>query len=324
MAQLIKTLTSLEPIPWDGQPIKNPGIYNGIPIEAYHSGEICVEPSISSSHLRKIYSPHPQVTASPAHYWCRSPYNPERSVEDDEESKALLLGRAAHHLLFAQEDFRKSFAIRPVTINGESCNRVTRQGKLWHQRQEDAGLTIITQDQLAAIKGIGRELFKESLVQRGLLNGNVECSWFWKHASGVWLKIRPDASPKDSLNYVDLKLTRSIMWPSLQYTIRDYGYFMQAGLVAMGVKAITGQNLETFSLVFAENTEPHCIEIVTFKDGDIKRGVDACEIAIAKFNKCWVEKRWPGPRGDREEAQWIEMTEFDQKRIDEQIVLDRK
>jgi hypothetical protein len=113
------------------------------------------------------------------------------------------------------------------------------------------------------------------------------------------------------------------MWPDMQRKIRDLGYFMQAGLTAMGVRAITGQTLNSYTLVFAESTEPHCIEIVTLKDNEINRGIEACEIALAKFQKCWDTKRWPGPRGDRPDARYIEFNEYDQKRIDETIAIDR-
>jgi hypothetical protein len=321
MTALTKT-AALKPIQWEGKPIKMPGVYAGIPIDTYHSGEICIEPSVSSSGLRTLYSPLPWVRASPAHYWMTSPYNPRR-IEDEEESKWMVQGRAAHHILFGEADFASLFIVRPNTINGEACNLRTRQGKLWHQRQKDQGLTVLTIDQFDAIKGIARELLQDPLIMSGALNGLIEHSWFWKHRSGIWLKIRPDATPNDSLDFVDLKLTRSIMWPDMQRSIRDYGYWMQAGLTAMGVQAILGQPLNSFTLVFAEDREPHCIEIVTLKPHEIQRGIEACEVAIAKFNKCWSEKRWPGPRGDREDAQYIELLESDQTRIDENIKLEK-
>lgn len=327
-AALAKTYAKLQPRQWDGEKIRMPGIVHGIPLDKYHS-DICIEPSISSSGLRKLYSPLPWVKASPAHYWATSYYNPNR-VEEEEESEAFVLGRAAHHLLFGEAKFNELFIPKPNTINGELCNRVTRQGKLWHERQKQRGLTPVSIKQMKAIHGIYRELLKKPLIhdpegkRSGILNGYIEHSWFWKHRTGFWLKIRPDASPNDSLDFVDLKLTRSIMWPDMQGSIRNYGYYMQAGLTAMGVKAITGQPLNSFTLVFAESTEPHCIEIVTLKENEIARGIEACEVAIARFAKCWEEKRWPGPRGDQEDAQYIELNENDQKRIDETISLDRR
>jgi hypothetical protein len=320
MAALAKTFATFKPRKWDGKKIGMPGIVRDIPIDAYH-GDICVEPSVSSSGLRKLYSPLPWVKASPAHYWMQSPYNPDR-VEEEEESSALLLGRAAHHLLFGQSKFEEDFVLRPNTVNGETWHGSKTVCKLWLKMQDEKGLTVIKPDQLKAIKGIARELSREPLVQNGILNGDIEHSWFWKHQTGVWLKMRPDATPNDSLDFVDLKLTRSVMWPDIQRSIRDYGYYQQAGLTAMGVRAITGMPLNSYTLVFAENTEPHCIEVVTLKEGEIQRGIQACEIAIARFNKCWQEKRWPGPRGDRADAQYIELSEFDQKQIDEALAFD--
>jgi hypothetical protein len=241
----------------------------------------------------------------------QSPYNPQRIVEED-ESDALVLGRAAHHLLFGEADFRSIFALRPLTINGEAWHGSKTICKLWLKQQREVGFTVITPDQLKAVKGIARELQKEPLVQNGILNGAIEHSWFFKHRrTGIWLKMRPDASPNDSLDFVDLKLTRSIMWPDLQRSIRDYGYFMQAGLTALGIREITGQPMNSYTLVFAESSEPHCIEIVTLKPEDIKRGIDACEIAIDKFARCMAANRWPGPRGDREDAQYIDVASQD-------------
>jgi hypothetical protein len=328
MAALTKDYAKLDVRKWTGDPIKLPGIYSGVPIEDYHGGGICVEPSISSSGLRKLYSPLSWVKASPAHYWMQSPYNPDRA-NDEEESEALILGRAAHHLLFGEKKFKEVFAVRPLTINGVKCDRTTTMGKLWHKQQEKAGLTIIKLAQLKAIKGVARELAKEPLVidpegkRSGILNGYIEHSWFFRHRTGVWVKIRPDATPNDSLDFVDLKTAKSVMWPDLQRAIRDHGYFMQAGLTAMAVQAILKQPLNSFTLVFAESSEPHCIEIVTLKENEIKRGIDACEVALDKFARCWKEKHWPGPRGDRADAQFIELLESDQKRIDENLTLER-
>jgi hypothetical protein len=326
---LTKTIASLPVHDWTGKPIKMPGIYRGIPLDAYH-GNICVEPSISSSGLRRLYSPLPWVKASPAHYWCHSIYNPDREEEAEEQRKSLILGRAAHHLLFGEKAFREVFSVRPATINGVECNRKTTQGKLWHKQQAELHKTVITMDGLNTIKKMAASLAREPLIvdpggkRSGILNGYIEHSWFFKHKTGVWVKIRPDATPNDSLDFVDLKTTKSVMWSDLQRSIRDYGYWMQAGLVAMAVQALIGQPLSSFSFVFVETTAPYLVDIVTLKENEIKRGIDACELALSMFVKCWKENRWPGPRGDRADAEYIEMNDRDQERIDEAIAAGRK
>jgi hypothetical protein len=277
-----------------------------------------------------LYNPCPWVKASPAHYWCRSPYNPDAIDEDTDEKESFVLGRAAHYLLFGEKDFREVFTVRPLTINGEAWHGNKTICKLWLEKQREAGLVVITPDHLERIKGIARELSKEPLIvdpdgkRSGILNGLIECSWFYKDRSGVWIKVRPDATPTDSLDFVDLKLTRSVMWSDLQKSIRDYGYAAQAGLCAMAVKAILGQPINSYSFVFVEHQPPFCYDVVTLRDDEIQRGIQTCQIGIELFIKCFREKRWPGPRGNRADARFIGLSERDQKQIDEQLTADRK
>ena len=95
---------------WDGKQISTPGLYADIPIAVYHS-DCCIGPSISSSGLRTIFY------YSPQHYWAQSYLNPQRKEEDP--TKALIFGRAAHHLLLGEKEFHKHFAIRPTEIGGK-------------------------------------------------------------------------------------------------------------------------------------------------------------------------------------------------------------
>jgi hypothetical protein len=57
------------------------GIVSGMPMAVYHSSAACIDPSISSTGLRKI------TAQSPAHYWATSYLT--RKAEVDEESKAM-------------------------------------------------------------------------------------------------------------------------------------------------------------------------------------------------------------------------------------------
>ena len=180
--------------PWNGKPIKMPGVYTGVPIERYHAADAAIEPSISSSGLRKIF------TASPKHYWAHSPYNPD--AVESEETAALTLGRAAHHLLFAQEGFRKQFAVRPEKLGrnmpGSAC-------RIWIEDRQKEGKTVITEKQLEHVAGICASLKTDPAVKAGCLNGRIEESYFWKdQTTGFWLKSRPDANPTGDLSFVVL------------------------------------------------------------------------------------------------------------------------
>jgi len=300
--------TVVQPVhPYHGQTIKMPGIYKGIPFEKYHSGTLCIEPSISSSGLRTIF------LKSPAHFWATSPLNPERI--EDEESAALTVGRATHHLLFGEEGFRKRFAVRPDTMGGVKW---TGKGacKIWMEERAKEGRSVILSRDMAAIEGMAKSLFREPLVKAGLLNGDIERSLIWKDKeTGIWLKSRPDAMPNDSLDFVDLKTTASVMWPDLQRAIYDYGYYQQAALVNWACLELFRVPMAHFTLVFVEKKPPHCVQIVTLKEADIQRGMRANRKALMTFAECLKTGNWPGPQG----SEWIEMLEYQQKQIDTKL-----
>jgi hypothetical protein len=298
--------------PWDGRPIGKPGIISGMPIDTYHSAKACVEPSISSSGLRRIF------TASPRHYWANSPYNPKRV--DDSETDALILGRAAHHLLFGQDDFKKLFVVRPATLGGEKWNGNRSACRIWLEDRAKEGRCVITEGQLEQVRGMAESLFEEPLVKAGILNGSIETSWFCKHQkTGIWLKARPDASPNDSLDFADLKTTASVEWDDIQRSIFKFGYYVQAGLLAMIVRALHGRDMNSFTLIFIEKSPPFDTAIVSLKESDIARGIRAAEQSIAKFAECLASGKWPGRYSEHADARYLEMREFDQKRIDERL-----
>lgn len=291
-----------------------PGIISGMSLDFYHSANAAIEPSISSSGLRKIFS------ESPRHYFATSPYNPKRI--DPEETAALTLGRAAHYLLLGEGDFRKHFAVRPEMLNGQKWHGSRLECKGWKNEVEASGRTILTPTEAEQIKGIVEALKADPAVQHGCLNGNLELSWFWKHErTGVWLKARPDANPTGDLSFVDLKLTRTTDWLALQRTVRDYGYWQQSGMVASACEAILNRPMDSFSLMFVESIYPHDIEFVMLKDAEIKRGQQANELAITRFAEGISSGKWPGRRGDRAEPRWLEMKSFDQQQIDDEIKL---
>ncbi len=298
---------------WDGRAISMPGIYSGIPIADYHRGDICVEPSISSTGLRKIFA------KSPAHYWQTSPLNP--SATDDEQTKAMILGGATHHLLFGQPRFAKHYVVHPVDIGGAKWHGARTVCKAWLNIQKQKKLTVISPADLEKIKGMARSLIRDPAVQEhGALNGLIEHSIFWKdRETGVWLKVRPDAFPASGLDFIDLKKTHSVMWGDLQKSIMEYGYYQQGALVAEACEQVFQRPMQSFNLMFVEDTPPHCVEFVTLKDGDIVRGQQANRAALRIFAKCLKDGVWPGPRGDRVEPKHLEMRVFDQTDIDWRI-----
>lgn len=306
-------------IDWDGKTITKPGLYGRLGIDLYHSGNICDGPSISSSGLRKIFS------QSPAHYWAESPLNPNRLEQD---AKAhFTLGRAVHHLMLGEPFFAKLFAIQPdeypdsKTGEMKPWNNNANFAKAWHTEREAEGKSVLTPTQVDQIKGMAQSLGHHPLIAAGALNGQIERSGFVKDKkTGVWLKVRPDSIPNDSGDYVDLKTTTSVVWNDLVRTIGDFGYHQQMALIRRVVREL-GLPFTSATLVFVESKAPFCTRVVTLKENDLDRGEKQNAACIQVFADCLKAKHWPGPGGDREDAEYIELGEFAQKRIDDKLTI---
>lgn len=275
------------------QKISAPGVYD-VDIEVYHS-QCCAGPSISSSGIRRILQ-------SPALYWMYSDLNPNRVEE--ESSEALILGQAAHHLLLGEAGFREKFTIRPEELYGEKWNGNRKDCKAWLKDQAEAGLIVLTPAQIETIKGLAGiqpwqkdmpycGLRNHPLVQRGILNGEIEKSMFWKDGR-TWLKARPDAIPADGNDVVDLKTTTSVDTHDVSRTIFDRGYHVQAAMIGMGMKSAAGRKMDSFSLIWVDKTAPHEVSIRHLSDEDIILGERAIEIGVRLFERCLLEGRWPG------------------------------
>jgi hypothetical protein len=298
--------------PWDGKSVRMPGILSGLPIKTYHAKDAAIEPSIGSSGLKKIF------LESPKHYWATSPLNP-KAVEE-EKTDALRFGGAAHHLLFGEADFNKLYAVPPPMLGGEPFSLRRTVCRVWREQREAEGKSFVRPEEMETIVGMRDSLASHPLIKAGILNGLIETSLFCKHKqTGVWLKARPDAVPTDSLDFVDLKTIAAIDYHSLENALYRFGYFIQAGLVAMIVQELLGQMIHSFTFVFIEKKAPFDIAVVTLKDNEIARGIKAAEKAIATFADCLKRKEWPGRYADKADAFYVEMAPYHQQWIDARI-----
>jgi len=275
--------------PWDGQKISKPGAYLNIPMDVYH-GSPCVGPSISSSGLRRIFG------HSLKHFWDGCVYNPDR--EEMEQTDAMVLGRAAHHLLLGEDNFDSLFVIRPDEApDGRAWNGNNKSCRKWLESSQKSGLTVLTPAQVERIKGISAALSAEPLIQGGLLSGLIEVSFFWQdEETGIWCKSRPDAVPEDDLVGADLKVVGEIGDDELQRNISNHGYHQQGAMIGEGLLQIFDLRMTDFSLVYAESTRPHCVRIERIIDEDIDLGAKANRAALRAFAWALKTGEWPGPK----------------------------
>ncbi|WP_084030852.1 PD-(D/E)XK nuclease-like domain-containing protein [Bradyrhizobium paxllaeri] len=305
--------------PWDGKPIKEPGIYSGIPIDVYHGPHICDGFKLSSSGAKTIFY-------DPAKYWLQSPYNPRRQVKvstrANSRDEAKRLGRAAHILLLGSEPFSEHYVIHPT----ELLNPETKRMRKWHGNNPEckawlktvpAGIEVLSEDEVEAVRGMAESLGWHPLVADGLLSGEIECSMFWRDPeTGHWWSARPDVIPTHSGEFADLKTTSSTEYFNMQRALKDFGYAQQAALVVDGAQTL-GLPFEAFVDVFVESEPPHSVATERLKDAAIDLGAKMNRAAMNRFAEC-IERygtrddsRWPGPRGEQQDVEYLDFTERD-------------
>ncbi len=309
----------IKPIKWTGEKITKPGLYSHVPMDFYH-GDCCAGPSISSTGLRQI------IKKSPRDYWVRSYMNPAR--KPFEESEALTIGRALHHLILGEADFHKQFAIKPETYPGEDglkkkWTRAAKYCKEWEDKQRKAGRDILSAANVESIIGMAKALAEDPLVQNGALNGLVECSMFWQDKkTGIWLKSRPDTVPTHSGDAVDLKTISDIDYQTCERSLETNGYYQQAALVRQGFKEVLNIEVTSFIYLFVEKPEPNSARPMIVKDATLDKGDEANRVGLDVMAHCLKKKDWPRPgRGPNKDvvAEYIELNEWALKRVDFEI-----
>jgi hypothetical protein len=307
-----------EVLQWDGRVITEPGIYKGIPLDVYHSAELFHgQFALSSSSLRKI------AHFSPAHYWCESPYNPNRVPQKDKQH--FRLGRAVHHLVGGEKFFATQFVIQPTEIyEPKDFKMVPWHGhrnvcKNWRAEQQDKGLTILSTEDAERVQGMALALGSHPAVQQGLLRGQVEHSYFWKDAeTGIWLKWRPDNTPVGSLDFIDIKTTTDVRRPALMRTLKEYAYYQQGSIGRAACRELLASEMKSFTLFFIESSPPYCWALEEIKAHLLAYGEMLDRHALRTAAKCREEGYWPGPN---EDIGYLELSERDTEALKTKLEL---
>ncbi|KZL10670.1 PD-(D/E)XK nuclease-like domain-containing protein [Pseudovibrio sp. Ad26] len=290
----------MDEIHWDTFKICEPGLYAGLPIEAYHS-DICIGPSVSSSGLRTM------LKLSPAEYWSESSLNPQREVSEDKQSYRV--GQCAHTLFLGEGKFKDQFAVQPETYDdaktGEEkpWNGNAHVCKGWIAEQEKAGRRILKPMDWYNVQGMAgvhpwqdccpnSGIKNNDEVRLGALDGAIERSMFWQDPStGIWLKSRPDLLPFGWNQASDLKTTKDIR--RTDTAIAEFGYDIQGALVDLGLQTLFGTSLEAFDFVFVQTKRPWPVRVVSLTPDQLSRGHQQLRKGLEVFASCLRSGQWP-------------------------------
>lgn len=180
-----------------------PGIYFGLPKEAYHS-----DPALGHSGMVDILE-------SPLDYWIRSPLNPQR--KDDRETDAMRFGDRCHLLLFEPDRFFEKYATAGMRFT--------------------PGTTGLSSVEFLKIKESVDMIKRDKYAADHFAHGYPEVSIFWVDPeSGVRLKIRVDYLR--TFGGIDYKRCRSINRDFIGRQVADFGYDIQCWHYTDGIRHI--------------------------------------------------------------------------------------
>ena len=130
---------------------------------------------------------------------------------------------------------------------------------------------------------------KNALSQKG----EPELSIFWQdEKTGVWLKCRPDFLPYDCKNVPDYKTADSVDPYKFFGSFVKYRYYVQAAMYRMGIKAVTGIDVDNFFFLAQEKEPPYVSQIFVPDDNFLIYGEKIIYNAIEKYLECQESGLW--------------------------------
>lgn len=224
------------------------------------------------------------MVKSPAHfrYWKDNP-------EDD--TPALLFGRAVHKYVLEKDDFFTEFAVAP------EVDRRTKEGKaewLLFQDQNE-GKDIITSDDFEKIKAMRDALYSTPYVAK-LLEGSKELSFFMEdEKTGVTMKCRPDCLTDivDTHLLIDYKSCSDATSEQFMKDAIKLMYDMQLAYYKDILDAKRGCE-HSVIFIAQEKNAPYLANVLEANEYFIKSGRDMYRTYLDEYAECEKTDNWYG------------------------------
>ena len=262
--------------------ITEPGIYQGVENEAYHSG-----PGISNTGLRNL-------ARSPFHFFSRH-LDPARPPAPSRGGQ--LEGTLAHCAILEPLEFDKRYVVGPP---------VNKNTNVWKAFvAENAGRTVIGQEQKEVAYAQARSLRSIPDIAELLSRGRPEESVYWREPvtdpdTGeiveVLCRIRPDwVHPvnENGVILLDVKTAGDASPREFGYQIRRKSYHCQNAFYKRGYEAATGKEVLGFIFAAVESEWPYAPSALMLDEGDVMEGDSQNARLLQIYVKCLRDNNWP-------------------------------
>ena len=214
----------------------------------------------------------------------------KKEGQKSKPTPAMRIGSAFHALILEPDVFENEFIYKPEILNARS-----KDGKEWKARQEEAGKTVLNEDDKEQLQAMSKALL-DCAPAKKLLSaaGKAEQSYFWTDkGTGLGCKCRPDYMFDDGSTIVDLKTTTDASYRGFLRSISNFRYHVQAGWYMNGLEQATGTRPERFIFIAVEKTAPYGIGVYEADLYMTVNGYDQARIDLQKIAKWKEEERYP-------------------------------
>lgn len=233
---------------------------------------------ISSSELKKLMK-------SPLHYrhWKDNP---------QEDTPALLFGRAAHKYVLETYDFFTEFAVAPV------CDRRTKEDKeTWAKfLEESEGKDVITEEQFKQIEDMRTAAYATPFVSKLLMNGEKELSfWGTDEDTGLTIKVRPDCITEMNGQHILIDFKTCADADNMKFC-RDsikFNYDLQLAMYRDVLRQNTGHDY-TVVIIAQEKTPPYATNVFQLSENYLQSGEELYKQMLKVYKECEETGNWYG------------------------------
>lgn len=250
------------------------------------------------------------IRKSPAHYFAEhlDANNPDKT-EDEERSKALIIGSAAHCAVFEPHLFAHDYVLTPgdapkrptkAQVNAKKPSADTIEAiDFWTKFDADnAGKTMLKNEEYELVKRMADAVWRHPAAYELVSDGYAEQSFHFNDPeTGVACKVRPDFIAEELRMLPDLKTTEDASPEGFVRSIAKYTYDIQDPFYIDGVEAATGQRFDRMVFIAVEKKYPHVVECYYISDDDVRIGREMYSEGLYTYRECQKTGHWPGYSG---------------------------
>ena len=252
-----------------------PGIYPGVPAEAYHRRELGV---VNKGALDRL-------ARTPAHYraWVNG--------ADEPDTPALVFGRALHALVLEPDMFAREWAQQP-----QFGDLRTKAGKAARDAWQTAhaGVGVLSLDDWTKLHAMREAVMAHPVAGKLFTGGTPEATAVWiDRRTGLVCKARFDQWRDDLVLIGDLKSTEDAGPAAFARSIARYRYHVQdahycAGAAALGFPGVR------FVFVAVEKTAPYAVAVHMLDVESSSRGEELLAREMDTLTDCLRTDTLPG------------------------------